>query len=81
MTPFEIWVYRSAIALLIAIVVYLSKGVLKELRQINKSMQAQAIRETKQDGKISTLECTMKEHKLRLDDHGKRIKDLEIKTK
>ena len=38
MSDFEIWIYRGAIVILLAILWYLAKGVLAELKKINNTL-------------------------------------------
>ena len=73
MGEFEVWVYRGAIVLLLGILWYLAKGVLKELRMIRTSLQVQEVVQAKQDVKVNA-------HETRLTDHGQRIRSLEHKS-
>jgi hypothetical protein len=74
---FEMWIYRGAIFILLSILWYLAKGVLKELRLIRTSLQGLNVSQVRQDGRISALEDKTINHEKRIDSHANWIRDIE----
>jgi hypothetical protein len=78
MSEFEIWVYRGAIVILLGVLWYLAKGVLKQLKEINISLRDILIWNGGTDIKIKDIEKETSENKQRLNEHGRKIRDLEL---
>ncbi|MEI6683435.1 MAG: hypothetical protein WCO44_12435 [Bacteroidota bacterium] len=79
MSEFEIWVYRGAIVVLLGILWYLAKGVLKELKLIREFLQELKNIQTRQDEIIKGIQEHVGDHKTRLDNHSERIRNVELK--
>ena len=76
---FEMWIYRGAIIILLSVLWYLAKGVLKELKLIRGVLQALNISQVKQDGRIRSLEEAKENHERRLNAHSINIRTIENK--
>jgi len=74
---FEMWIYRGAIVVLLSILWYLAKGVLKELKLIRSALQGLNMSQIKQDGRIKSLEETRINHETRLNAHSASIRQIE----
>jgi len=79
MSDFEVWVYRGAIVVLLVILWYLAKGVLKELKLIREFLQELKLIQTRQDEVIKGINEHVGDHKKRLDDHSQRLREVELK--
>lgn len=74
---FEMWIYRGAIFILLSILWYLAKGVLKELKLIRSALQGLNMSQIRQDGRITALEEKSATHENRIDKHAGWIRDIE----
>ncbi|MCX6266845.1 MAG: hypothetical protein NTW16_05735 [Bacteroidetes bacterium] len=79
MGEFEVWVYRGAIIVLLAVLWYLAKGVLKELRLIRDALESLHITQTAQDGTIRLVGSRVDSHENRINDHASRLRGIERK--
>ena len=79
MTDFEVWVYRGAIVVLLGILWYLAKGVLKELKLIREFLQALQLIQTRQDEVVKSIQEHVSEHQSRLNSHSERLHNVELK--
>ena len=79
MGDFELWVYRGAIVILLIILWYLFKGILKELKAIKGFLQALQLVQTRQDEKFKAVTDRMNTQDTRLNDHAERIRKIERK--
>jgi hypothetical protein len=78
MNEFEVWVYRGAIVILLAILWYLAKGVLKQLKEINGTLKFVQIHTAKTDKDVQAIQKEQLNHQGRLNNHADRIRELEI---
>jgi hypothetical protein len=75
MNEFEIWLYRGLIAALVMIVGYVVKVFATRVTdRLDKLIDAMNTHE----GRISQIVQTQEDHSKRLNDHGGRIRTLEI---
>lgn len=75
MNEFEIWLYRGLIAALVMIVGYVIKVFATRVTdRLDKLIEAMNTHE----GRISQIVQTQADHSKRLNDHGGRIRTLEI---
>jgi len=79
MADFEVWIYRGAIVVLLVILWYLFKGILKELKLIRGALQSLQLIQTRQDEKLKTANCRIDIHDARLNEHADRIRKVERK--
>lgn len=78
MSNFEIWVYRGAIVVLLVILWYLAKGVLKQLKEINSTLRIVQIHNTRASKDIEAIQKEQNNHEGRLNNHAGRIRDIEL---
>ena len=79
MSDFEIWVYRGAILILLAILWYLAKGVLIQLKEINRNLNNVSDQGIRHDEQLKQSNSRIDSHENRLNDHAKRIREVEHK--
>jgi hypothetical protein len=79
MSEFEVWLYRGCIVILLGVLWYLAKGVLKELKLIRGTLQALQLAQARQDGQIKLVSNTQESHEKRINDHAERLRDIERK--
>ena len=77
MSDFEVWVYRGAIVILLGILWYLAKGVLKELRLIREFLQVLQVTQGRQDEAQKNILEHITDHKEQLADHEGRLRAVE----
>jgi len=77
MSDFEIWVYRGSIIILLGILWYLAKGVLKQLKEINSNIKVISDQGLKQEGDIKLINEKVTSNTDELKDHEKRIRVVE----
>lgn len=78
MSEFEMWVYRGAIAILLAILWYLGKGVLKQLKEINSTLKSVQIQNTRTQKDVEAIKKEQANHEGRLNNHAERIREIEL---
>ena len=78
----KLWVALGVIAVIVPLFLYLAKlGIdrivakVDELIKSNSEFKTELVR---QNGELKTLSLRVEDHNVRLNDHGQRIKDLEI---
>ena len=78
MSDFEVWVYRGAIVILLAILWYLAKGVLKQLKDINLTLKSVQLHNTRTTKDIEAIKEKQTNHESRINNHADRIRDIEL---
>lgn len=78
-TEFEVWLYRGSIAILLIVLWYLAKQVLGQLKEMNTNIKALGEKGIQHDGKLELVQKEVSDQTKRLDDHSKRIRDVERK--
>ncbi len=82
MTEFEIWLYRSLIILLLVIIWFVVKSfsvsITKKIDELINSINELTKEMATQRGEITQLTNGQHDHSNRLNDHGKRIRQLEL---
>jgi hypothetical protein len=78
MSDFEVWIYRGAIVVLLAILWYLAKGVLKQLKEINTTLKFVQIHTAKTDKDVEAIKKEQLNHEGRINNHSQRIRDIEL---
>ncbi len=83
MSEFETWVYRGLIVGLFALVAWAVKGfatkITDKLDELIEAMNALSGKNIAHDGQIKQVVDQQADHAKRLNDHGGRIRTLEIK--
>ena len=75
MDEFEVWLYRALIAALVMIVGYVVKVfATRVIDRLDKLIEAM----TTHEGRIKQIEEQQVDHSKRLNDHGERIRKVEI---
>ena len=82
MSDFEIWVYRGLIAALVVVIGWVIKGfatkVTNKLDELIEAMNGLAGKYIAHEGQIKQVIDQQTDHSARLNDHGGRIRTLEI---
>ena len=76
---FEVWIYRGCIVVLLGILWYLAKGVLKELKLIRSTLQALQMVEVRHEENIKNVNEKIDTHEHRINEHAGWIRDVENK--
>lgn len=79
MNDFEMWIYRGAITILLAILWYMGKRLLAELKEIKAAIQGLSENGIRYEGLIQLIRSQMTQHNKRIDDHAGRLRELERK--
>jgi len=78
MSDFEIWIYRLIIAALAVVVWYAVQRLIKKFDELIDSINKLKETYAAQEAKINGVNVQLKDHTDRLNDHGKRIRQIEI---
>ena len=79
MSDFELWIYRGSIVILLAVLWYLAKQVLTQLKEMNLNIKSLAEKGIMHDGKLEMVQAQGIELVKKVDDHENRIRDVERK--
>ena len=77
MTEFEAWIYRGVIAALLSVIWYFAKRVLVELKEMNANIKSIGDKGLIHDGKLALIEKEVDSHYCRLNEHSKKIREVE----
>lgn len=79
MTPFETWAYRAIIAAALVVIWYFAQRVLNELKEMNSNIKTLSDKGIQHDGKLELVQSKVETHENRLNEHSKRLRDVEKK--
>ena len=77
MTDFETWAYRAIIGAALVVIWYFAQRVLNELKEMNMNIKGLSDKGIQHDGKLELVQSKVQTHEDRINDHSKRIRDIE----
>ena len=81
MSEFEIWLYRSLIAILVLLVGWYMQKLIAKIDELITTIQELAKNDVKQAQQIENIHDRLRVNDVRLDDHSQRIRKLEVVNK
>ena len=77
MTDFELWIYRGGLLILLMILGYLAKDIMKELKKIAASIAVLTNQGMHQQDQIISIKEKLESHETRLNTHRDQIRLIE----
>lgn len=78
MSDFEIWIYRVVISVLAIVLWFGIQRLIRKFDELIKSINELTAQSGQQQEQIKGIHNTIFDHNTRLNDHGKRLRQLEL---
>jgi hypothetical protein len=79
MQPFELWLYRGAVVILLGFIWWYARRIIKRLDMLNNLTAIIEKRDVARDGVVKRLQDKTRLHDDKLEDHEKRLREVEKK--
>lgn len=78
MPEFEIWIYRTLIAIMAVVLWFAIQRLIKKFDELIRSINELTLQNQSHNDQLKLLNDVVKEHRERLNKHGDRIRDIEL---